>query len=60
MESLAYGYEDFWGRLLTIDVFISGGSSAENFCSIYLNITIFSPMLEKHYEDVNMFWKDLT
>ena len=35
MVSLAYGYEDFWCRLSTLDGFSSGGSSAKDCRSIH-------------------------
>ena len=35
VEGLAYGYEDFRGRLSTIDGFSPGGSSAKNCCCVY-------------------------
>ena len=53
MESLAYVNEDFWSRLSVFNGFSYGGSSAKYCGKVHNDITIFSPTLDQHYEDVD-------
>ena len=53
MESLAYGYEDFRSRFQRLMDSVLGDLQPK-IAAVYIDdITIFSPTLEQHYEDVN-------
>ena len=53
MEGLAYGYEDFWAVFQQLMDSVLGDLQPK-IAVVYINdITIFSPTLEQHYEDVH-------
>ena len=60
MKGITHGYEDLRCCLSLFDGFGSKGTSAKN-CGRYIDdITIFSPTLEQHLEDVNRVMERLS